>query len=387
MENYNLFKVLRLSNWMKKSDGIIRSLLQKKTSNYKDYFRDKTILITGGLGFIGSNLAHELVFLNPRKIIVIDAQVKTHGWNFENIKSISNKLEIPKLHEGGMNIRDPRMVEILQKVDCVFNLAGSVSHIDSKKNPLEDLRLNLEPHVAFLESCRTVLQKNPKSILKVVFTTTRDVYGKVKEDYLPIKENLMVEEMADPQGIHNYSAEFHHLWFSKNFGFPSVSLRLTNTFGPRQKITLPEQGFLGFFIYKALKNDEIKLWGGGESLRDFNYVDDVVDALLRVMASSATDGKVYNLGAFIRKKAKYQEMGNNILTVGETAKIITRLALSGRYTVIPYPPEKKLIEPGHVYLDATRIFQDVGWEPQTNFEDGIKKTIMFYRENKQYWDN
>jgi len=401
--NYNLFKcpnstcpyhVINIAcgiRSMLKNRRFLTYLIRSKEMEknvYEKYFENKGVMITGGLGFIGSNLACKLVELKPKKIIIVDSLIQGQGGNINNVRNILDKIEIPNKENNGIDINNKeKILELLEDIDCIFNLAGSVSHIDSKKKPLEDLKLNLESHVAFLEACREFLQKNPDKKMKIVFTNTRDIYGKIKEEFLPVKENLLVEEMSDPQGIHNYSAEFYHLWYTKNFNIQGCSLRLTNTYGPRQRIDKPEQGFLGYFIYKALKNETIELWGKGEVLRDFNYVDDVVDALLMSMASPYSNGKIYNLGCFIRKNAKYQEIGNNIVSVGDAARLVVKVALSGKLIEIPYPEDKQSIEPGHVYLDATKLYKEIGWEPRTNFEDGIKKTIMFYRENKDYWNN
>ncbi|MEK6830882.1 MAG: aminotransferase class V-fold PLP-dependent enzyme, partial [Nanoarchaeota archaeon] len=249
--------------------------------------------------------------------------------------------------------------------------------------PLEDLKINLLDHVAFLENCRKFIEKTDRKF-KILFSNTRDIYGKVLTENIPIKEDFTIKEVADPQGIHNYSTEFHHLWYGKAFDFPVVSLRLTNTYGPRQKINDFKQGFLGHFIYKSLKNEEIELWGGGESLRDFNYVDDVIDAMLVAISSNKTNGQVYNLGCFVKKDGRYQEIGENICSVKEVAKKITEIA-GGKYKEIPYPEEKKSIEPGHVYLDATKIHLDTGWFPKISFDEGLRKTIDFYKEHyKEY---
>ena len=353
--------------------------LEKK--GYEKEYDGKNIIITGGLGFIGSNLAHKLVELNPNKIIIIDALIKNHGGSIKNIRGIEDKLEVP-YSNNGLNINDRRIIKYLEGIDYVFNLAGSVRHIDSKNDPLNDLEINLTSHVAFLDFCRDYVGKGNK--IKVLFSATRDIYGKTSEDDLPLKEDFLTREAADPQGINNHSAEYYHLWYGRNFNFDVVSLRLTNTYGPRQKINNPSQGFLGYFIYQTINDKEIELWGGGNALRDFNYVDDVVEAMLMAMSSENTNGKMYNLGAFIRKNGKYQEMGGNIRSVREAAETIISIAQSGKYKIVEYPEEKKVIEPGHVYLDATKIYNDIGWEPKTSFEDGIKRTIEFYKENKEY---
>lgn len=350
---------------------------------YENAFRGKNVMVIGGLGFIGSNLVRKLIELNPAKIVIVDSLIKGLGGNIFNVDGIHDKVEIPDLDLDGVDIRNnSKMAKLIQGIDYIFNLAGSVSHIDSKNRPLRDLELNLEAHVALLEVCRDYIERE-KTKLKIVFAATRDIYGKVKEKHLPAKEDLIIEEATDPQGITNYAAEFYHLWY-RNFGIQSCSLRITNTYGPRHQMLYPH-GFLNWFIRKAIDNKEIELWGGGKSLRDFNYVDDVVEALLIVMASDKSDGKVYNLGSCIRKEGRYEHICDNVKTVGEVAKIIVELSKSGSCKEIDYPEEKKDIEPGHFCADSTKIYEELGWEPKVDLREGIKRTIDFYKNNKKYY--
>lgn len=353
--------------------------------NYEEKFRAKNILITGGLGFIGSNLARKLVDLKPKKIIIVDSLVKNLGGSLENVADIAEFLHVPNAKNGGIDISNQEEIaKLIIDVDYMFNLAGSVSHLNSKNRPLSDLHLNLGGHVSLLEICRERAKDENQARLKVLFSSTRDIYGKVREEDLPIREDTLIREVADPQGIHKHATEFHHRWYGANFGFDTVSLRLTNTYGPRQKIENPNQGFLGYFIHQAIMNETIDLWGGGESLRDFNYVDDVVEAMLMTMVSKRTNGETYNLGSFIRKNGRFEDVGGNIRTVGESAKVITMLAGTGKCNVIPYPEERKAIEPGHTYLDATKIHEHIGWMPKVSFEEGVKRTIEFYKNERNY---
>jgi UDP-glucose 4-epimerase len=363
-------------------------MAEKETGDHKDFFKGKSVMITGGLGFIGSNLARRLVELEPARVIIVDALIKGHGGNPYNISGIEDRVEVPDLDIGGVDIRNQaKMVRLLPGVDCVFNLAGSTSHIDSKNRPLRDLEMNLESSVSFLESCKEYLaRENGKPKLKVVFSATRDVYGKVREQDLPVSEDLIVRESADPQGIHKYAAEFHHLWYAKTFGFEAASLRLTNSYGCRQQVKDAEHGFLNWFIRQALDGEEIKLWGGGISLRDFNFVDDVVEAFLMTMASPKSNNQVYNLGCFMRRGGKYEDVTRSISSVGDAARKVVEIVGSGSCREIPYPEDKKGIEPGHVYMDATKIHRDIGWQPRVEFDEGIRKTVEFYRTHREhYW--
>ncbi len=357
---------------------------------YEKEFKGKRIIITGGLGFVGSNLAHKLAILNPEKIIILDSMIEGLGANRFNIKEIEEMLEIPELDKGGVDIQNTDKVkEILkQGIDYIFNLAGSVSHISGKNSPLKDLDLNLRAHVSLLEACRQHLEsQSSNNKIKVIFTGTRDQYGKVRTHDLPVKEDHKIIQLTDPQGIHNNAAEFHHFWY-RQFGIQATSLRLANTYGPRHPMKHPSQGFTNWFIRQAMNNEEIQLWGGGESLRDFNYVDDVVEALLMVAASPKTDNHVYNLGAFIRQNGKYKELGDNIKTVAEVAELITKIAGSRQPVKVPYPEDKMSIEVGHFYADATKIHEEVGWEPRISMQEGIRRTIEYYKRHKgRYWNS
>ncbi len=349
---------------------------------YEKEFEGKRIMITGGLGFIGSNLAHKLVSLKPEKVVIVDSLVPGLGGNPYNIEDIKDKVKLVAI-----DIRNkPRLEKPIKEVDYIFNLAGSVSHTGSKENPQDDLDINLASHVGFLECCRKTM-KNREKNFKIVYTGTRDQYGKVPKEYLPVKEEQIIFDATDPQGIHKYAAEHHHLWYAKNFGFEACSLRLTNTYGPRQQMEDPGRGFLNWFMRKAVDDEEIQLWGGGKSLRDFNYVDDVVDALLMAMVSDKTNGEVYNLGSYVRREnGRWEYLCGNILTVKEIAELTVKIAGSGRCKEIPWPEGTKNIEPGHFYADITKISNSIGWEPKIDLENGLRKTIDFYKKNKEhYW--
>ena len=279
------------------------------------------------------------------------------------------------------------MRTLVKDVDYIFNLAGSINHLGSLQDPATDLDLNLRSHIILLEACRDYLQKEGPRKLKIVFTGTRDQYGKVREAHLPIQENFLIEEVTDPQGINNHAAEFYHLWYrGLKLGIESVSLRLTNVYGPRHRMSDPGLGVLNWFIRQAMDNQNLELWGGGIALRDFIYVDDVVDALLRVMASDITDGKVYNTGSYIKKDGLYEHLGGNIQSVYAAAQLVIQLVGKGSRTTIPYPEDRKPLEPGHFYADATKIHKDTGWSPKVPLVEGIKRTIAYYQKEKEhYW--
>ena len=351
---------------------------------YKKEFEGKTIIITGGLGFVGSNLARRLVHLNPAKIILIDSCIPKLGSNIFNIEGIKDKVVVYMGEEWDLRNKE-KIKPLIAEADFIFNLAGSVSHVGSKENPLFDFELNLRAHLEFLEACRECMREG-KEKLKIVYSGTRDQYGKVSQEHLPVDEKYLIHCATDPQGINKHAAEFFHFWYGSNSGIDVVSLRLTNTYGPRHIMNDPGQGVLNWFVRQAMDGETLKLWGGGEQLRDFNYVEDVVEALLMVMASDKANGKAYNLGSFIKKKGLYMQIGDNIKSIGDVAKMIVEVAQKGECTAIAYPEDRKPLEPGHFYGDATKIYEEIGWEPKINLTEGIRRTIEFYRDHKEkYW--
>lgn len=352
--------------------------------NYKEFFCDKGILITGGLGFIGSNLAYRLAKLSPKKIMLADALVPGLGGNKYNLEGIEDNVELITGKDGDIRNNDT-MKELVSQADYIFNLAGSVSHIGSKKNPLFDLELNLESHIHFLETCKNELKSRNKP-LKVVYSGTRDQYGKISQSDIPVNENYLTRQAADPQGINKGAAEFYHFWYGNHYGIQSCSLRLTNTYGPRHIMTDSGQGALNWFIRKAIDREEIELWDGGEAIRDFNHVDDVVEALLMSMGSEKSNGQAYNLGSFRKKNGLFEYLGGNITSIKNAAEEVIRIAGSGSCKTILYPADRKDIEPGHFYGDTTKIYEELGWEPKISLQEGLKRTIEFYRQNKEkYW--
>ncbi|MBT3404887.1 NAD-dependent epimerase/dehydratase family protein [archaeon] len=346
-------------------------------------FEGKTVLITGGIGFIGSSLAHRLVALKPKKIMIFDSCIPQLGGNKFNIIGIKDQVEEYVGEEWDLRNRE-KIKPLIKEADIIFNLAGSVSHIGSKENPLFDFELNLRSHLEFLEACKECMQEG-KEKLKIVYSGTRDQYGKIKQEHLPVDEKYLIHEATDPQGINKHATEFFHFWYADHFKFDAVSLRLTNTYGPRHIMSDPGQGVLNWFICKAMDGETLELWGGGEQLRDFNYIDDVVEAMLLVALSEKTKGKAYNLGSFIKKKGLYGHIGNNVISIGDVAKMVVKIADKGGWVDIPYPQDRKTLEPGHFYSDATKIYEEVGWEPKISLEEGIRRTIEFYRDNKEHY--
>src|SRR6187431_1790675 len=252
-------------------------------ADYQEFYRGRRVLITGGLGFIGSNLARQLVDLGA-DVLIVDSMIDDYGGNLFNIDGIENRVRV--------NIADVRqgstMGVLVRGREIIFNLAGQVSHIDSMRDPFTDLDINCRSQLSILEACRKF---NPG--VKIVFAGTRQVYG--KPDSLPVTEDHLVRPI-DVNGINKAAGEYYHLLYNNVFGVRACSLRLTNVYGPRQLLKHNRQGFIAWFIRLAIEGGEIQIYGDGSQLRDFVYVDDAADAFLRAGASEACNGQVLNVG-------------------------------------------------------------------------------------------
>ena len=343
-------------------------------------FLGKTVLITGGCGFIGSNLAIRLLKLNPKKIILVDSLIEQLGGSLSNINELINKENVEFYQENIKNIK--LMKPIVKEADFIFNLAGSVKHTPFNEKELEfDTEVNFTSQLYFLEACRQVMTENPEKELKIVYAGTRDQYGKVSKEDLPINETYMPKIMTDYQSVSKNAIESHHLILNnilreRELNISINSLRITNTYGPKQNSKAGSA--IPVFIEKALKDDVIELWGGGEVLRDCNYIDDVVDAFL-LIASSDLNGEIFNLGCCIGKPGMEKPIGDNLTTIKNLAEKVVSIVGRGTIKVIPYPPERKAVEPGHFAADISKI-ANVGWQPKTTLDEGLRKTIQWWQE-------
>jgi UDP-glucose 4-epimerase len=329
-------------------------------TDYRDFYRGRQVLVTGALGFIGSNLSRALADLGAR-VLAVDSLLPDYGGNLFNLAGYEDKVRI--------NIADVRghaMEYLVRDQDILFNLAGQVSHIDSMVDPFTDLEINCRSQLWILEAVR---KRNPG--VKIVYAGTRQVYGKPMR--LPVDETHLLNP-TDVNGINKISGEFYHLVYHSVYGIRSTSLRLTNTYGPRQLIKHNRQGFIGWFIRQAVRGEEIQLFGDGQQKRDFDYVDDVVDALLRAGAMEAADGEVFNLG------------GEAPVALIDLAKMLVEIAgRGGAYRLVPFPAERKKIDIGDFYADTTKIRTTLGWQPRVRLRDGLARTIDYYREHAGHY--
>jgi UDP-glucose 4-epimerase len=313
-------------------------------------------MVTGGLGFIGSNLARQLVALDA-DVLLVDSLIPEFGGNLFNIDGIADRLRV--------NIADVRQLStmnyLVQDREVIFSLAGQVSHIDSMQDPFGDLEINCRGQLTVLEACRN---NNPS--VKVVFAGTRQIYG--RPDSLPVDETHLVRP-TDVNGINKAAAEYYHLVYNNVFGVRACSLRLTNVYGPRQLIKHNRQGFIGWFIRLAVEDAAIQIYGDGTQLRDFVYVDDAADAFLRAGADDACNGEVFNVGGDVPYSHR------------ELAAMLIEEAGSGRVEHVEWPADKKPIDIGSFYADSSKFTSTTGWTPTMPLREGLRRTIAFYRSH------
>lgn len=329
----------------------------------KENFKNKSVLITGGLGFIGSKLACDLVSIGA-SVTIMDSLIPQYGGNLFNVEHIKDKLEI-----NICDVRDKHSIKhLIREKDFLFNLAGQTSHLDSMTDPQTDLEINASAQLSILEACR---QYNRE--IKVVFASTRQIYG--KPDYLPVDEKHAIRPV-DVNGINKLAGEWFHILYNNVHEIRSCALRLTNTYGPGMRVKDARQTFLGIWIRLLLEGKPIKVFGDGEQLRDFNYVDDCVSAMLLAAANESSNGKIYNLGS------------EEVISLKDLAEMMTNIGFGGSYELVPFPSERKSIDIGDYYSDFSLITSDLDWRPKVNLEKGLRKTVEFYNKNRaNYWED
>lgn len=322
-------------------------------------FTGSKVLITGGMGFIGSNLAIRLLE-EGADVTILDSMLDDYGANLYNIEPVKNRLSI-----NFSDMRDEHSLRYLVRgKDFIFNLAGQVSHQDSMKEPFMDMEVNLRAQLSLLETCR---HYTPNVV--IIYSSTRQIYG--KPHYLPVDENHPLLP-PDVNGINKLASEYYHSLYTRVYGLKTISLRLTNTYGPRQLIKNSRQGFIGWFVNRAVTDNTIELFGTGEQLRDFTYVTDVVEAMCLVAKNPVTYGKVYNLSGECASLKKVAEM-------------LIRHAGSGKIKIVPFPEERKKIDIGNFFGTSELLHKDTGWRPQVTLDDGLRRTIEYYRKNLKHY--
>ena len=318
------------------------------------FFAGKRILITGGLGFIGSTLAFRLLE-EGAKVTLVDSLIPQYGGNLFNVHGIENAV-----HINFSDVRDPYSTAYLVRgQDYLFNLAGQTSHMDSMEDPETDLDINCRAQLSILEACR---RHNPG--IKIVFASTRQIYGRPQK--LPVDETHPLQPV-DVNGINKMAGEWYHILYNNVYGIKATALRLTNTYGPRMRIKDARQTFLGCWIRLAVQGQPFEVWGG-DQLRDLTYVDDAVEAFLLAAASDAANGQVFNLGS------------DEIVSLRQLADLLCECVPGARYVVREFPADRKAIDIGDYYADFSRIRERLGWQPKVRLREGLARTVAYYRQ-------
>ncbi|MBX3007382.1 MAG: NAD-dependent epimerase/dehydratase family protein [Melioribacteraceae bacterium] len=325
-----------------------------------EYYKNKNVLITGGLGFLGSSIAERLVN-SGATITLIDNLHPLYGGNKFNVESIKDKVNV--LIEDIRN--EDIMAPLIQKADLIFHLAAQVSYIDSLSIPFEDLDLNAQTTLKILENCRKL---NPK--VRVVFSSSRMVYGKVNQPI--VTENSETNPLS-LYGIHKLTSEKYLLMYFKDFGIPTTVLRLTNPYGPKQQIKHSKYSLVGWFIRQAMEGNTIKIYGDGQQLRDYVYVNDIVEAMIRSAASEQAAGEVINVGSGV--SSKFSDM------VHDVVKIVG----NGNIEFIPWPENYEKVETGDISVDISKLSAIANWNPKYTLIDGIQETFSYYKKNISHY--
>lgn len=319
----------------------------------------RRVLVTGGLGFIGSNLVIRLAGLGAR-VTVVDSLVPGHGGNLANLDPVADAVRV-----NVSDLRDQGSLRVLVRdQDFVFHLAGQVSHGDSMREPHRDLEVNCIATMNLVEACRS---ENPGA--RIVYTSTRQVYGVPRE--VPVREDHPTQPI-DVNGINKLAAEYYHVLYDRTYGIRSAVLRLTNTYGPRQDLHSDRMGFIGVLIGRALRGEPLRLWGDGSQVRDFSYVDDVVEALLLAAVSESCYGRPLNLGS---------EKRYSLLQFVQLLSQVCPL----HYELTPFPDDRKIIDIGDYYGDWSAFAAATGWKPEVELAEGLRRAVDFYRAHESYW--
>ena len=328
-------------------------------TNLRRTYAGRRVLITGGLGFIGSNLARALVGLGAR-VTIVDSLIPEYGGNRRNLAGVAARVRV---HLA--DVRDwPRLPDLIHGQDFLFNLAGQTSHMDSMTDPQTDLDINCRAQLAILEACR---QHNPG--IRIVFASTRQIYG--RPDYLPVDERHPLRPV-DVNGINKLAGESFHLLYSRVHGIAATALRLTNTIGPRMRVRDARQTFVGVWIRRLVEGEPFEVWGG-EQWRDFTYVDDAVDAFLLAAARPEAVGEIFNLG------------GPPRVTLARLAEMLVELNGGGSFVVRAFPADRRKIDIGDYYADDRRIRRRLGWRPRVDLRTALARTLSYYQKELRHY--
>jgi len=320
-----------------------------------EYYKDKKILIFGGLGMIGSTIANKLVKMGA-KVTIADSRIVPYGANIFNIKLILNSVKLRNI-----DIRDrDKLASVIDDNEIVFCLAGQVSHNDSIRDPFLDADINYIGHLNILETVKNVNRK-----IKLVYSGTRLQYGRIEEN--PVNENHPQKPLT-PYSLNKSAAENLYLFYNRVYGIPVISLRISNPYGPRGQMKHYKYGIVNWFIRQAMEGNDINIYGSGEQLRDYIYIDDLVDLFVKVAMTPKAEGNVFNSGSGIGVPFK------------NMVKTVINIVKSGHINYIPWPEDYVHIETGDYVSDISKIKSVINWKPKVDIVEGIKKTFIYYEK-------
>jgi UDP-glucose 4-epimerase len=325
----------------------------------KNEFANRNVLITGGMGFLGSNLAIKLVDLGA-SVTLVDSLIPEYGGNPFNVSGLKDRVT-----SNISDVRDEHSLRYLvQGQDYLFNLAGQTSHLDSMQNPFVDLEINCKAQLSILEVCR---RYNPG--MKIVFASTRQIYGRPRS--LPVSEEHLLQPV-DVNGINKMAGEWYHILYNNTYDLRTCAIRLTNTYGPRMRIKDSRQTFLGIWIRLLVEGQPFEVWEG-QQLRDFTYVDDAVDAFLLAAINEQANGMVFNLG------------GSEVITLTDLAKLLIQINGGGQYSIRQFPSDRKRIDIGDYYSDYSLIGSRLNWIPRVPLQEGLAQSLAYYKEHLKHY--
>lgn len=319
------------------------------------HYAGKRVIVTGGLGFIGSNLARALVALGS-EVTVVDALVPHTGASRANLAGLEDVLRAHVADIGDCAGMSPLVADS----DVVFNLAARTSHVESLRDPVADLQANAGSQLALLETCR---RENPAA--RIVYGSTRQLYGRPR--YLPVDERHPVVPI-DPNAVSKYAGEGYHMLYGQIHGLPVCALRLTNTYGPRMRVADARQNFVGLWLRLAVEGEQLAVYGDGTQWRDLTYVDDAVLAFLLAGARPEAVGKVFNVGG-------------EAVTLLDLAQLLVALSEGGSYRLVPFPDGRRAIDIGDYVADYTSIRETLGWAPRVGLRAGLERSVAYLREH------
>ena len=323
-------------------------------------YKNRRVMITGGLGMIGSTIAHILAPLGAQ-VLLVDACLEPYGANFYNIEGIREIVNV-----NIADIRDRQAMKVLVRdQDVVFNLAGQVSHNDSIENPFLDAEINYIGHLNILEKLRV---HNPDAV--ILHAGSRLQYGAIRK--LPVTEDHPLRPKT-PYSLNKTAAENMYIYYHEVHGLKTICMRISNPYGPRCQMRHSKYSIVNFFIRRAMDDRCLSVFGDGMQLRDYVYVEDVAVAFILAGACERCFGNVYNLGSGMSTHFK------------DMVEAVVENVGKGRVEYIPWPEDYINVETGDFVADIEKLHEAIGWSPSTTLDDGLKKTVTFYQANGRHY--